>query len=79
MCVPECSLRELLVQQSHYGELMGHFGVTKTLDILTERFYWPQIRRDVDKICVHCVTYKKAKCKVIPHGLYIPLHIPSEA
>ena len=34
LCVPNCSMRELLVQESHGGGLMGHFGVAKTLAIL---------------------------------------------
>ena len=34
LCVPNCSMRELLVQESHAGGLMGHFGVAKTLAIL---------------------------------------------
>jgi hypothetical protein len=35
LCVPNCSMRELLVQESHGGGLMGHFGVAKTLAIFT--------------------------------------------
>jgi hypothetical protein len=33
-CVPNCSMRELLVREAHGGGLMGHFGVRKTLEIL---------------------------------------------
>ena len=34
LCVPNCSLRDLLVRESHGGWLMGHFEVAKTLAIL---------------------------------------------
>jgi hypothetical protein len=78
LCVPNCSMRELLVQESHGGGLMGHFGVTKTLAILQEHFYWPHMKRDVERICGRCVTCRQAKSKVQPNGLYTPLPIPSE-
>ena len=38
-CVPNCSLCELLVSESHGGGLMGHFGVAKTLAVFQEHFY----------------------------------------
>ena len=34
LCVPNCSMRELLMQESHGRGLMRHFGVAKTLAIL---------------------------------------------
>ena len=77
LCVPNYSLRDLLVRESHSGGLMGHFGVAKTLAILQEHFYWPHMKRDVERICGRCVTCKQAKSRVQPHGLYIPLPIPS--
>lgn len=58
LCVPTCSLRELLVRESHSGGLMGHFGMHKTLDILTEHFYWPNMRRDVEKLCSSRIAYR---------------------
>nr|KYP51637.1 Transposon Ty3-I Gag-Pol polyprotein [Cajanus cajan] len=76
LCVPKCSIRELLVSESHEGGLMGHFGVQKTLEILQEHFYWPHMKRDVHKFCDHCIICKKAKSKVKPHGLYTPLPVP---
>ena len=39
LCVPICSIHELLVRKCHGGGLMGQFGVHKTLGILNEHFY----------------------------------------
>jgi hypothetical protein len=78
LCVPNCSMKELLEQESHGGGLMGHFGVAKTLAILQEPFYWPHMKRDVEWICGRCVTCRQAKSKVQPNDLYTPLPIPSE-
>jgi hypothetical protein len=78
LCVPSCSMRELLVREAHGGGLMGHFGVKKTLDILHEHFFWPKMKKDVNRICGRCITRRKAKSNVLPHGLYTPLPVPSE-
>jgi hypothetical protein len=66
------------MREAHGGGLMGHFGVKKTLDILHEHFFWPKMKRDVNRICGRCITCRKAKSKVLPHGLYTPLPVPSE-
>ena len=55
---------------------MGHFWVAKTLEILHPHFYWPRLRRDVERICERCIKCKQAKSKSNPHGLYTPLPIP---
>ncbi|XP_022854589.1 uncharacterized protein LOC111375905 [Olea europaea var. sylvestris] len=34
LCVPNCSMHESLVRKAHSGELMSHFGVARTLEIL---------------------------------------------
>ena len=47
LCVPNSSMRDLLVQESHGGGLMGHFGVAKTLGILQEHFFWPHMKRGI--------------------------------
>ena len=51
-------------------------GVQKTWDILQEHFFWPHMKRDMHKVCDHCIVYKKDKSKVNPHGLYTPLPVP---
>ena len=70
-------MRDLLVRESHGGGLMGHFGVAKTLAMLQEHFYWPHMKRDVERICGRCVTCRQVKSGVQPNGFYTPLPIPS--
>ncbi|KAK1649272.1 hypothetical protein QYE76_067077 [Lolium multiflorum] len=36
--------------ESHAGGLMGHFGREKTLLVLAGHFYWPKMRRYVDRV-----------------------------
>ncbi|XP_040942305.1 uncharacterized protein [Gossypium hirsutum] len=76
LCIPQSSIRKLLVIEAHGGGLMGHFGVAKTFSTLQEHFFWPGMRKEVEQICSHCITCKKAKSKINPHGLYKPLPIP---
>ncbi|KAI3457182.1 hypothetical protein Pfo_013845 [Paulownia fortunei] len=77
LCVPHSSLRQLLVREAHSGGLMGHFGVAKNLGVLHKHFFWPHMKRDVERICAKCISCKQAKSRQQPHGLYIPLPIPS--
>src|SRR4051812_48835668 len=56
---------------------MGHFGVKKTEDVLATHFFWPKMRRDVERFVARCTTCQKAKSRLNPHGLYMPLLVPS--
>ena len=78
LCIPKCSIRQLLVKESHSGGLMGHFEVAKTLSILQEHLYWPNMKKDVEREVARCIQCLRAKSKVNPHGLYMSLPIPSE-
>ncbi|XP_018443683.1 uncharacterized protein LOC108815642 [Raphanus sativus] len=51
LCIPQGSMRELLVREAHGGGLMGHFGRDKTLSVLTDHFFWPNMRKDVENLC----------------------------
>ncbi|KAK1610384.1 hypothetical protein QYE76_034057 [Lolium multiflorum] len=59
--------KEIQKQESHAGGLMGHFGREKTLLMLANNFYWPKMRRDVDKYVKRCITCNKSKSKLKPH------------
>ena len=39
LCIPESSLRLLLLQESHGGGLMGHFGRDKTFATLSKNYF----------------------------------------
>jgi hypothetical protein len=77
LCVLASSVRLLFLQEAHGGGLMGHFGVKKTEDVLAAHFVWPKMRRDVEHYVSRCMTCNKAKSRLNPHGLYMPLSVPS--
>ena len=77
LCIPASSVRLLLLQEAHGGGLMGHFGVFKTHEVLADHFFWPRMRRDVERLVARCTTCQKAKSRLGNHGLYMPLPVPS--
>ncbi|WVZ84536.1 hypothetical protein U9M48_031562, partial [Paspalum notatum var. saurae] len=70
LCVPASS-------EAHGGGLMGHFGVYKTHEVLTAHFFWPRMRRDVERLFARYTTCQKAKSHLNNHGLYMPLPTPT--
>ncbi|KAF8789439.1 Transposon Ty3-G Gag-Pol polyprotein like [Argiope bruennichi] len=43
-----------VLKEFHGSPTGGHFGVTKTLQKVRERFYWNNVRNDVEKWCRTC-------------------------
>ena len=70
LCIPQGTHRKLLVKESHKGGLMGYFGVDKTLKLLKGKFFWPYMRKFVQRHCHKCISCLKAKSKAMPHELY---------
>jgi hypothetical protein len=56
---------------------MGHFGVKKIEDVLAAHFFCPKMRCDVERYVSRCTTCHKAKSRLNPHGLYMPLPVRS--
>jgi hypothetical protein len=77
LCVPTSSVHILFLQEVHGGGFMGHFGVKKTDDVLVTHFFWSKMRHDMERYVSRCTTYNKAKYRLNPHGLYMPLSSPS--
>ena len=64
LIVPK-KLRDEVLTQIHGTETSGHFGVSKTLQRLKQRFYWPSCRFDVKQWRENCdkCSSKKGPCR----------------
>ncbi|KAF6214569.1 hypothetical protein GE061_009312 [Apolygus lucorum] len=70
--------RQKLMEENHNTPHSGHFGVYKTLNRLAEDYYWPKMRRDVQRFvaqCRICCAFKAPNTR--QHGL-MGRHIVSE-
>jgi hypothetical protein len=51
---PASFVHLLFLQEVHGGGLMGHFRVKKTEDVPAVHFFWPKMRRDVERYVSRC-------------------------
>ena len=77
LCILVGSVHLLLLQDAHGGGLMGHFSAKNTEEVLSTHFFWPRMRQDVERYMAWCATCQKAKSRLKPHSLYMPLPVPS--
>ena len=77
LCIPKTNLRQLLVKKVHEGSLGGHFGIQKTLDMLSQHFYWPKMLGNVGKHIFRCEACIKAKI-TFHKGEYMPLPVATK-
>lgn len=75
LCLPDCSLRLQVIRELH-GE--GHVGRDRTIELVIASYFWPTLRRDVERFIVRCGTCQAAKGKSSNAGLYLPLPIPTQ-
>lgn len=47
-------LVEGILSSAHMGPCGGHFSAQKLLGILQERYFWPDMGRDVERFCAEC-------------------------
>ena len=76
--VPEI-IRFEVISCHHNDPLVGHFGIDKTRELVSRKYYWPSLRRDIKSYvrgCDICLASKTIRHK--PYGdlqfLPVPTH-----
>ncbi|KAK0602626.1 hypothetical protein LWI29_035357 [Acer saccharum] len=75
LCIPNCSLRLQIVKELH-GE--GHVGRDRTLQLIRASYFWPTIRKEVERYVERYRVCQMSKGKATNAGLYMPLPIPTQ-
>jgi hypothetical protein len=71
------NLQLQLLQSHHDAAAAGYPGRAKTFDLLRRRYYWPTLRRDMERYVANCHTCKRTKSsRHLPYGVLHPLPAP---
>lgn len=74
--IDDPDLRLKIIQSRHDSPLGGHFGVTKTIDLISRDFSWDGFRKQVKDFVKSCeVCQRSKKLRHLPYGLLMPLPI----
>ena len=57
----------MVIQSLHNGVGGGHLGLTKTLAKIEDRFFWPEMRGDVEDWCQQCPNCASRKSPTQNH------------
>ena len=78
MYVPDGPCRIRIMKECHDDALAGHFGVAKTLELISRSYWWPQPWKLVKQFVKTCDTCARAKAvHHRPYGLLQPLPNPN--
>lgn len=75
LCVPDCSLRLRIIEEIHSE---GHVGRDRTLHLVATNYFWPTLRRDVERFVERCHACQLAKGQASNVDLYLPLPVPTQ-
>ena len=70
--VPEAIPIEL-IRRDYNDPLIGHFGITKTKELISQKYYLPSFRKDVEAYVKGCDIY--LALKVVRHKHYRDLQL----
>jgi hypothetical protein len=76
--IPDGSLRIQVLQDCHDSPMAGHYGVHKTVELVSRQYWWPNLRKYIEdyiRTCDICCRSKLPRHR--PYGLLQPLPIPA--
>ena len=67
--------------QTHHDSLMaGHPGRAKTIELTSRSYWWPKMRKEIDRYVDNCHTCKRNRTpRHSPFGILRPLPIPHQS
>ncbi|PKI70699.1 hypothetical protein CRG98_008932 [Punica granatum] len=63
------NLRREILREYHDSKWAGHPGIHRTLALVEERYYWPQLRDDVETFVKTCLLHNILRHKDVHKGL----------
>ncbi|GJW92757.1 putative reverse transcriptase domain-containing protein [Tanacetum coccineum] len=73
LCIPDSSLRLQIIKELHSE---GHVGRDRTLQLVQASYFWPTMRKEVDRYVKRCRVCQVSKGTTTNAGLYMPLPVP---
>ncbi|GKA01384.1 putative reverse transcriptase domain-containing protein [Tanacetum coccineum] len=73
LCIPDTSLRLKIIKELHDE---GHVGRDRTLRLVQASYFWPIMRKEVDRYVKRCRICQVSKGTSTNVGLYMPLPVP---
>ena len=75
--VVPADIQSEIIQSSHSNVTAGHFGTSKTEELITRTFWWPRMRARIQSFIQSCPVCQADKSsRTQPFGLLTPLPIP---
>ncbi|GJX99651.1 putative reverse transcriptase domain-containing protein [Tanacetum coccineum] len=75
LCIPNTSLRLKIIKKLH-GE--GHVGRDRTLQLVQASYFWPTMRKEVDRYVKRYRICEVSKGTSTNAGLYRPMPVPAQ-
>jgi hypothetical protein len=73
-------LKNKLMDTFHSSPMGGHSGIRASYQWIKHIFYWPNLKRDVEKFIQQCPTCQRSKTEHYHYpSLLVPLPIPDMA